>query len=270
MTDLSMEQIWELANNFNVYDKKFLLSFIREGDYAHAGEEEAIELVMSHFPKDGNRKILDVACGLGGTAHYIQKHGWGLVTGFDIDNESIQYATSKYPCEIFFVADVSNISNRIESPDFDLIYIMNAFYCFTDQLQCLKELRKLAKPSTKLVIFEYTDLKEKNNSLSDRKEDVYFKPIRPSEIDILVSEADWETIMYIPLNSTFKNWYKNFLDRVDLKRHLIEERFGKNTTTCILEKYNPLYYRLKNKSLGGCLIILSPKGRSSHSKMNQL
>ena len=254
-----MDQEWELVDNFNIFDKKLLLSFIREGDYAHAGEEEAIDLIMSHFPKDKNWKVLDVACGLGGTAHYIQKHEWGLVTGFDIDEKSIQYAKAKHPNEIFFVADVSNISSHIEFPDFDLICIMNAFYCFPDQLKCLKELRKLTKPSTKLVIFEYTDLTGNDNSLSDREKNIYFKPIKPNKIDALVNEAGWETTTYVSLDKTFETWYENFFEKVESKRSEIDERFGKNTTTYTLEKYNPLYYRLKNKSLGGCLIILSPK-----------
>ena len=63
---------------------KQMLAMMRKGDYAHAGEEEAIDLVMNKIPKDNTRLILDVGCGLGGTAKYIQDHGWGKVTGIDI------------------------------------------------------------------------------------------------------------------------------------------------------------------------------------------
>jgi len=254
----SMDQ-WELVKTFNIFDEKLLLSFIREGDYAHAGEEEAIDLIMSYFSKDKNWKVLDVACGLGGTAHYIQKHEWGLVTGFDIDEKAIQYAKAKYPNEIFFIADVSNISSHIKFPDFDLICIMNAFFCFPDQLNCLKELRKLAKPSTKLVIFEYTDLIRSDNFLANREKNISFNPIKPNEIDALVNEAGWETTTYVSLDKTFETWYENLLKKIESKKSEIDKRFGKNAANYAWEKYNLMYRRLKNKSIGGCLIILSPK-----------
>jgi 2-polyprenyl-3-methyl-5-hydroxy-6-metoxy-1,4-benzoquinol methylase len=71
------------------FEGKRLLSVIRGSDYAHAGEEEAINLVMSRIPKNNGRLILDVDCGLGGTAKFIQEHGWGQVTGIDIEEESM-------------------------------------------------------------------------------------------------------------------------------------------------------------------------------------
>ena len=51
---------------------KKLLSFLRDGDFAHAGETEAINLLMGQFRKKRIQYILDVGCGLGGTAHYLQ------------------------------------------------------------------------------------------------------------------------------------------------------------------------------------------------------
>jgi hypothetical protein len=53
-----------------------LLALIRERDYAHAGEEEAIEITLRNHPKRADRLLLDVGCGLGGTANYVQNHGW--------------------------------------------------------------------------------------------------------------------------------------------------------------------------------------------------
>ena len=42
-----------------------ILSLVREGDYAHPGEEEAILLTLDPLKKDPNRVVLDVGCGLG-------------------------------------------------------------------------------------------------------------------------------------------------------------------------------------------------------------
>ncbi len=64
---------------------KKLLSFLRNGDFAHAGETDATNLVMSKFRKNRSQCILDVGCGLDGTANYLQEQAWGQVFAFDIE-----------------------------------------------------------------------------------------------------------------------------------------------------------------------------------------
>jgi len=68
----------------------------RKTDYAHAGEEEAIDLAFKDIPKEPKGLLLDMGCGRGGTAHYVQGRCWGNVTGADIDADSIEYAVKKY------------------------------------------------------------------------------------------------------------------------------------------------------------------------------
>lgn len=254
---------WELAQRvktFNEFDGKQILSFIRQGDYTHAGEEEAIDLMMSTFSKDEKRRILDVACGLGGTAEYIRKHGWGVVVGFDIEEEAILYAKSTYPQVDFFVADVADVAKEIKTPDFDLICIVNSFVCFPDQSRCLKELRKLAKPSTNLVILDYTDLIEKNeNPLTGSGKSVSFRPIKPKEIAAMLDDAGWKLVQWVTLDETFELWYKRFLELIESKKAEIDARFGKNATNFTKGKYSLIYYALKNHWLGGCMVICSPK-----------
>jgi len=50
--------------SMNSYLGQRILSLVREGDYAHAGEEEAIELAMSGIEKDSRRVILARAVGV--------------------------------------------------------------------------------------------------------------------------------------------------------------------------------------------------------------
>jgi cyclopropane fatty-acyl-phospholipid synthase-like methyltransferase len=54
---------------------KRILALVREGDYAHPGEERAIDLIFSSLPRDAAREVLDVGCGRGGTADYVRAHG---------------------------------------------------------------------------------------------------------------------------------------------------------------------------------------------------
>lgn len=74
---------------------KKVLSIVRKADYAHAGEEEAIEIVFKNIPKDSKRLLLDVGCGRGKTAQSVQHKGWGKVTGIDIDSDLINYAKKR-------------------------------------------------------------------------------------------------------------------------------------------------------------------------------
>ncbi|MFA6118681.1 MAG: methyltransferase domain-containing protein [Parachlamydiales bacterium] len=261
--DQSDGKDWKLSNEiktFNEFEGKKILSFIREGDYTHAGEEEALDLIMALFPKDKNRKILDVACGLGASAAYFHKNDWGNVTGFDIEEEAIQYAKKTYGNISFFISDVANVSEKIKNPDFDLICIVNSLVCFPDQLQSLKELRKLSKSTTKLIIFDYTDLTTgKDNLLVGMGKRASFLPIRIKDFETLVDRAGWKITKYVNLDSKFEIWYKNFLDLVESKRFEIDEKFGKNSTNYVRGKYDLIYYGLKQKWLGGCLIVLSLK-----------
>ena len=63
--------------NMNSFEGKRILALIRDGDYAHAGEEEAIERAFRSIPKDPRQWLLDVGCGRGGSGDYLLRNGWG-------------------------------------------------------------------------------------------------------------------------------------------------------------------------------------------------
>ena len=86
---------------------KRILSLVREGDYAHPGEEEAIDLVFKNVVKNPNRKMLDVGCGLCGTAVYLEKNGYGRVTGIELNPEIVSIVNKRYPNFNIINADVN-------------------------------------------------------------------------------------------------------------------------------------------------------------------
>ncbi|HAT6979783.1 TPA: class I SAM-dependent methyltransferase [Legionella pneumophila] len=118
---------------------KQILSMLREGDFAHPGEIEAIELSLLPIAKNSEARLLDVGCGLGGTAHYVQKKGWGTVTGVDIDSDLIDRAKTSYPDVQFICEDILN-STKIVHKSFQCIYSFSAFFCFTSQEICVKKI----------------------------------------------------------------------------------------------------------------------------------
>ena len=76
---------------------KRLLALIRDGDYAHPGEEEANELLFAGVRPDPRRRVLDAGCGGGGTAAWVQARGLGAVTGVEIDARTAQLARRAPP-----------------------------------------------------------------------------------------------------------------------------------------------------------------------------
>jgi trans-aconitate methyltransferase len=97
----------------NSFEGMRVLSLVRDGDYAHAGEEEAIELAMKPIAKRADQVIVDAGCGRGGTANYLCENGWGTVVGFDIEPASIETARKAYPAVEFHVCDVSDVDRTI-------------------------------------------------------------------------------------------------------------------------------------------------------------
>ena len=123
---------------------KAILAHVRGAAYAHAGEEEAIAVVMAGLPKGSGLRILDAGCGLGGTAHYLQSGGWGTVTGFDIDGTTLLRARELFPDVEFVESDVGRVSQRaLGSQRFDLVVCFNSFYAFPNHPEALSQLRKL-------------------------------------------------------------------------------------------------------------------------------
>jgi SAM-dependent methyltransferase len=109
----------------NSFSGKQLLALIRESDYAHAGEQEAIEMTLRNYPRRTDQLLLDVGCGRGGTANYVQELGWGRVVGLDSEPDSIAHARQVYPAIEFHacaVVDAALVLGR----KFDLIYLFNS------------------------------------------------------------------------------------------------------------------------------------------------
>lgn len=131
----------------NSFVGKRLLALVREADYAHAGEEEAIERVFADLPKCADRRLLDVGCGLGGTADYLRREGWGRVVGLDRDGDSLGHARARYP-EVEFVEGDVGEAPRLLPRTFGQIYLFNVFYALEAQREALAALRAVAEGSS--------------------------------------------------------------------------------------------------------------------------
>lgn len=241
----------------NSAEGKSILALVRDGSYAHAGEEESIESVFSSVPKDSGRIILDAGCGLGGTAEYVQRHGWGTVSGFDIDPRTIELARQRYPALNFVESDVGSVG-RIWQAEFDLIYSFNAFYAFPDSRLALENLAVVARPNAQYLIFDYTDpFRRYAASPFARREDASFwHPIHPEDLSALAISTGWRLEFSTDLTSDYHRWYGDLLRRIELRSEEIISRFGPTWYDFVLAFYTSLYQAIEDGTIGGGLFRL--------------
>jgi SAM-dependent methyltransferase len=238
----------------NSYLGMRILALVREGDYAHAGEEEAIELAMAAIERDPRRLILDAGCGRGGTAGYLVKNGWGGVIGIDIQAESIEAARKNYPNATFLAGDVCAVERQMtERPD--VICMFNAYYCFKDQPGALQALSRVARPGTRMIMFDHVDRGGyQDNPLLDAGEPFLHNPPRLDEIADRLAEAGWHEPAIREIHDAYIGWYRRLVDRIEHARGAIVEVAGEPGYEHVLRLYRGLVAAAEQGRLGAAIV----------------
>jgi phosphoethanolamine N-methyltransferase len=235
---------------------KLILSHLRDGDFAHPGEIDAIKIAMDSILKNPNQALLDIGCGLGGTANYLQKNGWGNVTGIDIDNDVISYAKQHYPSCQFYQEDVLNVSHLFSDKKFDVIYFFTSFFCFPSQSDSLQTLSEIANVNCQLVMFDYAAFDDNTieNPFTWSKAGFNFYPIYLERFKKTLSNAGWTFSNSIDLSNQFILWYQQLLQKFQDKRDEIVNLFGAEMFDAMFDGYENLLRYLVNKKVGGIVI----------------
>jgi len=245
--------------------RKLLLADIRQGNYAHAGETEAIDIAMSllqmpQLKNGNNRTILDVGSGLGGTADYFQNKGFGKVIGIDIDETVVSDAKRLYPAIDFYLCDAHQANQFFTEIKFDIIYSFNAFFCFKDQRGCLKSLYDVAQDNAELLIFDYSCLGSfvGNNPFVDNGHKSTaasnFHPIDLSKIDALLAKAGWKLNKVVNLDAEYKRWYDGLILKMDRMKDDLISKYNEKTFHDIYQGFIRLMVLLEQKSVGGSIV----------------
>jgi SAM-dependent methyltransferase len=149
-------------------------------------------------------------CGRGGTASYVQHNGWGKVLGLDIDPKSIGYAKKAYPDVEFMIADAMDFAKGL-SRRFDIIYLFNTFYAFSDHRHVLGQLRESSHGSGALLIFDYL-LKSGSRGEFPFKE---WNPLDFSSIKNIFSASGWRVIRMDDISALYGRWYRELVSRIE-------------------------------------------------------
>ena len=131
--------------------------------YSQRNDEEAellIDNLFSYLKPAGDSKILDIACGRGRHATYLQKKGYDVI-GTDLSEQNIKYAQQFEQKHLhFFVHDMRKLF-YINYFDLTLNLFTSFGYFETekDHVNALKSFRKGMKADGILVIDYFNTLK---------------------------------------------------------------------------------------------------------------
>jgi hypothetical protein len=139
---------------------------------------------------------------------------------------------------------------RTVARDFDLIYMLNAFYAFAEQRDALAALRKVAKSRARLVIFDYTV----GAKAGDAPNPMMPHAIRLPEIAAMLRGAGWEPGAVEDLNAEYARWYAMFVERIRSKRAEIEKIGGADWYDFVFSMYSGLNGVIAEGGLGGAIV----------------
>lgn len=237
----------------NTPEGKRLLAALRGADYAHAGEETAIELALAEWPKNSRRRILDAGCGRGGTAHFLRTHGWGLVTGVDRDSDSIDHAREKYPEVTFATADLTDARSLPDGP-FDGITMFNVLYAISDQAAALKALRTVAAPGAQLMIFDYTGTGGYEKAVASlHPEFALWHPPIMAKMSATLQAAGWDLVTTHSLNREYERWYADLVSRFTTRQTALASVADEATIAYAKGFYANLLHLIREGALGGAI-----------------
>lgn len=243
---------------------KRILSLIRDGDFAHPGETEAVDLVLDGLPCDRFRRVLDLGCGLGGTAALIAERGYGQVTGVDADPETIDYARRAYPGSSFVCASASDVSRAIDGP-VDTIVMFTAFYCFPDQGKTLRECRTLAHAGSELRLFDYTTPAWDTGTrdfCTRYARGGHWRPLVLDELDGLLETNGWRATVRRDLSVEFRHWYRDLLQRIEARRDRIVQAADERWYAYAHQRYADLLVAIEQGIIGGAVVHAVPLASS--------
>ena len=240
--------------SMNSFQGKQILALVRDGDFAHAGEEEAIELALREVPKDTNQKILDAGCGRGGTAAYMQCHDWGRVTGVDVEPKSIAHARKAYPDLTFICCDINEVAMRLQRY-FDVITLFNVLYALPDHAAGLRVLASRAKSKARLVVFDYVNNGNYQDApLVDSGRLFLPKPPILTDLAETLEKGGWRLHSANDLSHEYERWYVALVSKIKAKREAIEKSAGPDAFEHVLDLYSALLTAIREGRLGGAVI----------------
>ena len=233
----------------NSFDNKSFLARIRGGDFAHPGEEDAIDLVLSHVGPAPGETVLDAGCGLGATADAIGRKAGASVVGVDLDADTVGYANSRYPDRRFVAGDITRLG-KLGLPAVDVIYAFNSLYACDDLEACFAAFREVANARARIAVFDYIAYDAGALAEAD-----CLPPSVHSMAEMRQAPElqGWTCTGIVNLDQEYIGWYGRFLARMDENREALGAARSSAFFDEVRKKYADMRLCLERGVLGGAL-----------------
>jgi SAM-dependent methyltransferase len=233
---------------------KRLLALVRNGDYAHPGEETANELLFAGVRPDPRRRALDAGCGGAGTAAWVQRRGLGAAIGIEVDPATARLARERHPEVAVVEGDLQRARDVLTGP-FDLLYSMTALYAVPDQAAAFRELGALASPGAELRLLEYADPEGGfAQATAGSRSRGWWRPLAPRRLPQALATAGWTSVRVTDLHAEFVHWYAALCVRIQEKREAIVREFGVEWYDFVAGDYAGILRLVRSRALGGILV----------------
>lgn len=118
--------------------------------------DATLALALEPLKLTGNERVLDVGCGTGELGRRLLERWPRLrATGIDISPNMLRRAAEKQAGAAFLAADAWRLPLAAES--FDVVYCANAFHYFRLPGPALAEMRRVLRPTGRLVLVDWCD-----------------------------------------------------------------------------------------------------------------
>lgn len=240
---------------------KLLLSEIRDGDFTHPGDIEAIKIAFRNLHPNVDRQILDVGCGLGGTANYLYKNNYGNVMGIDIDSGLIDFAQNKYPYINFETLAAEKAASRFNKCAFNLVYFFSSMYCMENKNQVINSVKSLIKPGGYLIIFDYIqgEYYQGENPFSDKSSKV-FQPLSFLTMKQSLSRNGWQIENLEDISQNFLIWYENIISKLTQNKRYLSGQYSDRCFNKVYSRFSTLVSLIRSNKIGGGTIMAKKYG----------
>jgi cyclopropane fatty-acyl-phospholipid synthase-like methyltransferase len=233
----------------NSFENKSFLASIRGDDFAHPGEEEAIDLVLSYVKPEPHETVLDAGCGLGATADTIGKRTGAIVLGVDLDADAMAHANARYQDAQFIPGDITQLGD-LALPRVQVIYAFNSLYACHDLQACFAGFTKVAAPDARIAVFDYVAYDAASLAQAD-----CLPPSVHSMAEMRqVPEAQgWRCTRIVNLDMEYAAWYGGFLARMDENREALVAARSAEFFDEVRKKYADMRICIERGVLGAAL-----------------